>query len=57
MGCDGMGMCCEKKGDDWVQKCMVYEVEGPSLSRLQDQEEDQRGPGERLSKRTVKHVN
>jgi len=34
--------------DDWVKKCMEYEV---------DQEEDQRGPGERLSKRTVKHVN
>ena len=25
--------------------------------RVQDQEEDQRGPEERLSKRTVKHVN
>jgi len=22
-----MGMCCEKK-DDWVKKCMEYEVEG-----------------------------
>jgi len=36
---------------DWVKKCMEYEVEGPS------QEEDQRGPGERLSERTVKLVN
>jgi len=24
-----MGMCCEKKMDDWVKKCMEYEVEGP----------------------------
>jgi len=39
-----------KEDDDWVKKCMEYEVEG------QDQEEDQRGPGERLSKRTVKHI-
>jgi len=23
-----MGMCC-KKDDDWVKKCMEYEVEGP----------------------------
>jgi len=23
-----MGMCCEKKDDDWVKKCMEYEVEG-----------------------------
>ena len=30
---------------------MEYEVEG------QDKEGDQRGPGERLSKRTVKQVN
>ena len=36
---------------DWVKKCMEYEAEGP------DQEEDQRGPAERLWKRTVKHVN
>jgi len=26
-GCDGMGMCC-KKDDDWVKKCMEYEVKG-----------------------------
>jgi len=25
--------------------------------RVPDQEEDQRGPGDRLSERTVKHVN
>jgi len=34
-----MGM---RKDDDWVKKCMEYEVEGP------DQEEDQRGLRERL---------
>jgi len=39
-----------QKDDDWVKKCMEYEV------RVQDQEEDQRGPGERLSERIVKHV-
>jgi len=27
-GCIGMGMCCEKGDDDWVKKCMEYEVEG-----------------------------
>jgi len=46
-----MSMCCEKMMDDWAKKCMEYEVEGP------DREEDQTGPGERLWKRTVKHVN
>jgi len=25
-GCDGMGMCC--KDNDWVNKCVGYEVEG-----------------------------
>jgi len=24
-----MGMCCEKEDNDWVKKCMQYEVEGP----------------------------
>jgi len=46
----------QKEDNDWVKKCMEYEVEGPRV-KDQDQEEDQRGPGERLSKRTVKHVN
>jgi len=32
-----------------VKKCKEYEVEGPRPKR--------RGPGERLLKRTVKHVN
>jgi len=36
--------------DDWVKKCMEYKL------RVQDQEEDQREPGERLYERTVKHV-
>ena len=35
-----------RKEDDWVKKCMEYEL------RVQDQ----RGPGERLYERTVKHV-
>jgi len=39
-----------KDDDDWVKKCMEYEAEGPRPR------EDQRGPGERLSERTVKHV-
>jgi len=37
--------------NDWVKKFMEYEVEGPRPR------EDQRGPGERLSERTVKLVN
>jgi len=43
------GHVLRKDDDDWVKKCMEYEAEG--------QGEDQRGPGERLSERTVKHVN
>jgi len=42
-----------KDDDDWVKKCIEYEVE----LRVQGQEEDQRGPGERLSERTVELVN
>jgi len=45
------GHVLRKDDDDWVKKCMEYEVEG------QGQEEDQRGPGERLLERTVKLVN
>jgi len=37
-------MCCENK-NDWVKKCMEYEVGAP------DQEVDQRGLGKRLGKR------
>ena len=44
------GYVLRKDDDDWVKKCMEYEV------GVQDQEEDQRGPGERLSERIVKHV-
>ena len=44
------GHLLRKEDDDWVKKCMVYEVVGPN------QEEDQRGPRERLYERTVKHV-
>jgi len=45
------GHVLRKEDDDWVKKCMEYEVESPKP------DEDQRGPGERLSKWTVKHVN
>jgi len=45
------GHVLRKEDDDWVKKCMEYEVEG------QGQGEDQRGPGERLWNRTVKLVN
>ena len=41
------GHVLRKDDDDWVKKCMEYEVE---------QGEDQRGPGKRLFERTVKHV-
>jgi len=46
----GMGMCCEKMmmigwRNAWSMKL-----------RVQDQGEDQRGPGKRLSEWTVKHI-
>ena len=49
-GCVGMGMCCKKMmmigwRNAWSMKL-----------RVQDQGEDQRGPGKRLFERTVKHV-
>ena len=44
------GHVLRKDDDDWVKKCMEYEVE------VQDLGEDQRGPGKRLFKRTAKHV-
>ena len=45
------GHVLRKDDDDWVKKCMEYEVQ-----EVQDQEEDQRRPGKRLYVRTVKHV-
>ena len=39
-----------KEDNDWVKKCMEYEVEVPG------QEVDQRKLGERLWKKTVEHV-
>jgi len=44
------GHVLRKDDDDWVKKCMEYEV------GVKDQEEDQRGPGERLCERIVKHI-
>ena len=44
------GHVLQEDDDDWVKKCMEYEARGP-------RQEDQRKPGERLSKRTVVHVN
>ena len=44
------GHVLQKDDDDWVKKCMEYEVEGSRPS------EDQRGPRKRLFERTVKHV-
>jgi len=41
------GHVLRKEDDDWLKKCMEYEVEGPRP----------RGPGERLSERTVEQVN
>jgi len=43
------GHVLRKEDNDWVKKCIDYEVS--------DQEVDQTGPGERLQKRTVKYVN
>jgi len=44
------GHVLQKEDDDWVKKLWSMKL------RVQDQEEDQRGPGERLYERTVKHV-
>ena len=41
----------QQRDDDWVMKCMELKY------RVRDQNEDQRGPGERLSRRTMKQVN
>ena len=45
------GHVLQKDDDDWVKKLWSMKL------RVQGQEEDQRGPGERLSERTVKLVN
>ena len=44
-----MAMCYEKMMTGWRNTWSMKQ-------RVQDQEEDQRGPGERLLKRTAKHV-
>jgi len=44
------GHVLRKEDDDWVKKLWSMKL------RVQDQEEDQRGPGERLYERTVKYV-
>jgi len=46
-----MGMCCEKMMMIGLRNAWSMKL------RVQGQEEDQRGPGERLSERTVKLVN
>ena len=43
------GHVLRKEDDDWVKKWSMK-------LRVQDQGEDQRGPGKRLFERTVKHV-
>ena len=45
------GHVLRKEDDDWVKNVWSMKL------RDHDQEEDQRGPGERLSERTVKQVN
>jgi len=45
------GHVLRNKDNDWVMKCMEYEV-----CRVPDQEVDQRKLGEKLWKKTVKHV-
>jgi len=50
-GCDGMGLCCEKKKMiEWRNVCSMK-------CRMPHQEVDKRRLGERLCKKTVKHVN
>ena len=43
------GYLLRKEDNDWVKKCMKW--------RVPYQEVDQRGLGERLCKKTVRHVN
>ena len=45
------GHVLRKEDDDWVRNAWSMKL------RVQGQEEDHRGPGERLSERTVKLVN
>jgi len=45
------GHVLRKEDNDWVKKCIEYDVEGPDL------EVDQRKLGQRLCKKTVRHVN
>ena len=45
------GHVLRNKDNDYVKKCMEYEVEGARPRGRQ------RGHGERLCKKTVKHVN
>jgi len=45
------GHVLQKEDNDWVKKCVVYEVKVPG------QEVDQRGLGKRMCKKTVRNVN
>jgi len=45
--CNKTTACAAKRRDDWVKKCMEYEVEGSRPT----------GRPKRVSKRTVKYVN
>jgi len=45
-----MGMCCEKMMMIGLRNAWSMKL------RVQDQGEDQRGPGKRLFERNVKHV-
>ena len=49
-GCNGMGMCCEKKTMIGLRN--VWSMKW----RIPDQEVDERGLGERLYKKTAKHI-
>ena len=45
------GHVLQKEDSYWAKKCVEYEVEVP------DQEVEQRGLGQKLCKKTVKHIN
>ena len=47
------GHVLRKEDNDWVKKCMEYEVEGA----MPDHKVDQRKLGERLWKKIVRHIN
>jgi len=58
LGIDDIALVLQQNRLRWCEKKMMIGCRNvwSMKLRVQDQEEDQRGPGERLYERTVKHV-